>query len=384
MAVYWLCFAVSILLIGFTEKKQKVTFITASFFALLIPCLIAALRADTVGTDIGVYVKPMFEKARDANSFSEYWNSSWFCVWRLKFVYEHEFGFSALVYAASKLTGNLGGVLFCIQACTIVPIFTALALNKKNAPVWPGMLVYFLMYYNCTLNMMRQWMAMGVLLLVFQLLLQKKYWVCMILFCIAFLFHYSSLLLLPIVAVWWFLGRFNRCTLVQGRIRISAKTLMVILIFMVGVLVLLNLKLILQLIVQVGLSRFSSYLKGNDLSLMLGQVILRLPVILITLFSWRRLRKATPEAPFFLAMLLLDLLASQLVSIADYTLRISFFFSYFSILLVPYLFKYQKSRFEKTVVALIMIGYCVLYWLYFYVYLGAHETYPYYFSFMRY
>mgnify|MGYP003300167283 CR=1 FL=1 len=291
-----------------------------------------------------------------------------------------------LLQASTSLTpprlSSSSVATFSIQAFTIVPIFAALALNRKNAPVWPGMLVYYLLYYNSTLNMMRQWMAMGVLLLAFRLLLRKKYIGCLLMFCLAFSFHYSSLIFLPIVCVWWFLSRFKRCTLAEGRIQISTKTLMVVLIFALGVLVLMNLKLILQLVVQLGLDRFTNYLTGDALSLMMGQVILRLPLIGVAIFSWKRLRKATPEAAFYMAMLLMDLLAAQIVSIAKYALRISYFFACFSVLLVPYLFKYQKTRFEKTTVALILTGFYALYWVYFYVYTGAHETYPYRFSFM--
>ena len=383
MLVYWLTFIVSLLLIGFTEKKHKTVFAVAGITAVLIPCVIAALRADSVGTDIGVYVRPMFENARNCQSFSTYWNSSWFSIWHYKYVYEHEFGFSTLLYVVTKLTGNIGWVLFFIQAFTIFPIFAALSLNRRNAPVWPGMMVYYLLYYNSTLNMMRQWMAMGVLLLAFQLLLRKKYWGCLLLFVLAFSFHYSSLIFLPIVCVWWFLSRFKRHALAEGSVRVSSKTLMVVLIFVVGVLVLMNLKLILQLVVKLGLNRFANYLKGDKLSIMVGQIVLRLPIIGITIFSWKRLRKATPEAAYFLTTILLDLLSAQIVSIAKYALRISYFFACFSVLLVPYLFKYQKSRFEKTAVTIGLTGFYALYWVYFYVYTGAHETYPYYFRFMR-
>lgn len=383
MAVYLLSFFVSLVIIGFTEKKHKTTFTVAAIVALLIPCMVAALRTDAVGTDIRVYVRPMFENARNTTGFSDYWNSSWFSVWHYKYVYEHEFGFSFLLYAVTKLTGSMGCVLFAIQAFTVAPVFIALALDRKKAPVWPGMLVYYLLYYNSTLNMMRQWMAMGMLLLVFQLLRRKKYWGSLALFIVAFSFHYSSLIFLPIAAVWWFLGRFKKTRLVQGNFAISAKTLMVVLIFLLGILVLLNLKLILQLVVKLGLTRFTNYLKGGTLSLMVGQLVLRMPVIFITLLSWKRLRKATDEAPFLLAMLLLDLLAAQIVSIAKYALRISYFFACFGILLVPYLFRYQRSRFEKTVVGLSLTGFYGLYWYYFYVFTGAHETVPYYFSFIR-
>ncbi len=381
MAIYLLSFAVSLLLIGCSEKRRKEYFIFFSIIALLIPCLVAGLRAETVGTDVLVYVKPMVDAAKNADGFKEYWNSSWFSQWRDKFVYEHEIGFAAVVYMAVKLTGSLGLTLFVIQAVTVVPIFAALALNRKNAPVWPGMLVYYLMYYNSTLNMMRQWMAMGLLLLAFRMLLDKKYGWCMVYTAFAISFHYSAIIVIPIYLIWWFLGLFRKRTLVQGSIRVSGKMLMVLLIFAAGAVVLLNLDLVLRLMVAAGLGRFSNYLSGNSLSLLINQVILRLPVLCITLFSWKRLRKATPAAAFFLTMMLLDLLASQIASIAPYAFRIAFYFAQYAILAIPYLFKYQKTAFEKRSVALILIAYFTVYWLYTYLLIGAHETLPYQFSF---
>lgn len=383
MAVYLLSFAISLLLIGCNEKKRKEYFIFFSIIALLIPCLVAGLRAETVGTDVLVYVKPMVEAAENADSFKEYWNSSWFFEWRDKFVYEHEIGFAAVVYGAAKLTGSLGFVLFVIQAVTVVPIYAALALNRKNAPVWPGMLVYYLMYYNSTLNMMRQWMAMGLLLLAFRMLLDKKHGQCALYTALAVLFHYSAIIVLPIYLTWWFLGLFRKRTLVQGQIRVSSKMLMVLLIFAAGLVVLLNLDLVLRLMIAAGLGRFSNYLSGNSLSLLYNQVVIRMPVLCITLFSWQRFRKATPAAVFFLTMMLLDLLASQIASIAPYAFRIAFYFAQYAILAIPYLFKYQKTPFEKQAVALILVAFFTVYWLYNYVLIGAHETYPYEFAFMR-
>lgn len=383
MAIYLVSFALSMLLIACTEKRCKAYFVFFSFIALLIPCLLAGLRAETVGTDVTVYIKPMVEVARNADSFKEFWNGSWFHIWRDKFVYEHEIGFAALLFVVTKLTGNMGAVLFAIQAVTVVPIFTALALNRKNAPVWPGMLVYYLMYFNSTLNMMRQWMAMGLLLLAFRMLADKKYWKWLLFTLLAISFHYSAVIVVPIYLVWWFLGLFRKRTLAQGNLKISSRMLMVALIFCAGFVVIMNLGLVLKIMIAAGFGRFSNYLTGNGVYLLLTQVALRLPVLCVTLFSWKRLRNATPNAAFFLAMMLLDLLASQIASMSAYAFRIAFYFAMYAILAVPYLFKYQKSRFEKTLVALVLTAFFAAYWYYTYVLSGNHQTVPYAFQLLQ-
>ena len=382
MAIYLMSFAVSLLLIAFTEKRRKAYFIFFSIIALLIPCLVAALRAECVGTDILVYVKPMTQNAIGSNNFSHYWNSSWFSVWRDKFVYEHEIGFATLVYVVAKLTGNMGAVLFSIQAVTIVPIFVALAMNRKKAPVWLGMLMFYLMYFNSTLNMMRQWMAMGLLLLSFQLLLNKKYWLTAIFTVVAVLFHYSAVIILPVYFIWWFLQLFRKGTLVQGDIKVSSRMIIIIAVGLFGVVALMNVDLMLKLMIRLGFGRFSNYLSGNDLSILLGQVVLRIPVLGITAVSWKRFSKSTPHAGFFLTMMILDLLASQLSSVATYAFRISFYFAMFSLLAVPQLYACQKTPFEKKIVALGLSAFFLVYWYYTYCYVGAHETIPYVFEFL--
>lgn len=381
MAIYLISFAVSLLLIAFTEKRRKAYFCFFSIIALLIPCLVAALRAECVGTDILVYVKPMTENAIGSDNFSHYWNSSWFSVWRDKFVYEHEIGFAALVYIVAKLTGSMGAVLFCIQAVTIVPVFVALAMNRKKAPVWLGMLMFYLMYYNSTLNMMRQWMAMGILLLAFQLLLNKKYWQTLLCTLVAILFHYSAVIILPIYFIWWFLRLFRKGTLVQGDIKVSTRMVVIIVIGFVGVLALMNVDLLLKLMIRLGFGRFSNYLSGNALSILFGQIILRLPVLGVTVVSWKRFNKSSPHAGFFLTMMILDLLASQLTSIATYAFRISFYFAMFGLLAVPQVYTCQKTPFEKKIVGIGLSAFFLIYWYYTYSYIGAHETIPYVFNF---
>ena len=377
MAVYLIGFALSIFMIAISEKKHAKLFALCSVIALLIPCLIAAFRAVTVGTDVQVYVTRLTDAAMSSRSFSNYLNGSWWIGYRDQLISDYEIGFSGMVYVVAKLTHSLPAVLFTIQALVVVPIFTALARNRKKAPVWLGMLVFYLMFYNATLNMMRQWIAMAFLLLAFQMLSERKIFACGLFSLVALTFHLSAILVIPIYAIYWFLQIQRRMVFQLGQARITGRTLCALLISAVALLAIMNLHIILRILTALGIDRFNNYLEGNQIALLVGQVLMRMPPIALLLFNWKTLRKTNRHTVFFLAMLLLDVVAAQLISVDVYAFRIGQYFLQYIILAVPAMYASRKKSFERTLTVVIMIGYCLIYWYFTYVHQGRHETIPY-------
>lgn len=121
------------------------------------------MRADTIGTDVKVYVEPLYNAAKQSTGFSSYMNQRWYVIWRYMYVSKFEIGFTTLVYLIVKFGGSLGTVLFLIHALIVAPIYFGLKRMDKKYPIWLGMLVFYLMFYNTSLNMMRQWIAMAIL-----------------------------------------------------------------------------------------------------------------------------------------------------------------------------------------------------------------------------
>ena len=380
MAVYLIGFALSTFLIAISEKKHRNFFAFCSFFALLIPCLIAAFRATTVGTDVEVYVTRLTDAAISSTSFSNFRGGSWSIGYRDQLISDYEIGFSVMLYFVAKLTHSLPAVLFTIQALVILPIYTALARNRKKMPVWLGMLVFYLLFYNATLNMMRQWIAMPFLLLAFQMLAEKKYLRCAIFSAVSLLFHLSAILVIPVYVVYWFLQTQKHLVFQAGHVKITGRMLCALVICMVALAAVLNLHIILRLLTALGIDRFNNYLEGNQISLMISQVVLRLPPIALMLFNWKQLRKYTPHAVFFLAMLLLDVVAAQLISVDVYAFRIGHYFLQYIILAAPAMYACRKKGFERTLTVLLLIGYFLFYWYFTYVQEGRHATYPYIFN----
>lgn len=380
MAVYLIGFALAVGMAAVAQKRRRLTYLALSCGAVLILCLIAGLRAQTVGTDVTVYVKPLTRAAIMADDLKHFFSMHWFRDWHTIYVSEFEYGFSLLVYVIAKVTKSLGAVLFVLQALTIVPIYIAFSRRRKTFPVWLGVLVYCLLCYPITLNAMRQWMAIGFLVLAMQMLLEKKWGITLLLSVIAFVFHYSAIMMVLIYFVYWLLQRSQKTVLIHQRLSVKGPTMVVILLFLVALLAIMNLQLIVKLMTMVGLGRFNNYLDGEPLSLEIGQILWKLPLVLLFLMNWKDMNRYSKTAPFFLTMLLMDIVSNQLVSVDVIALRIGFYFSAYSLLWIPELCACQKPGVKRGFTVTVIIGYCLFYWWYQFIFCGRNETYPYVFS----
>ena len=377
MAVYLLGFALSLVLMSVAQKKKTGLFWLLSAIALLIPCLIAGLRERNVGTDVMVYVKQLTHSAMISDDWGEYFKTYWYYSWKNVYVMEYDLGFSFLVYVVTRLTNSLACVLFAIQAIMIIPIYISLSRNRRTLPVWIGMLVYFFFFYNATLNMMRQWVAMSFLLLAFQMLTEKKLGRTALFTGIAFWFHSPAIIILPLYGIYWLLGRLEGIEFAHNRLRISAPMLVVMVLGFLSVVALFCMPLILKILGLVGMSKFNNYLEGNQMALELNQIILRLPLFALFALNWKDMRLNCRQTPFFMAMLIFDTVASQLVSIDAMAFRIANYFALFSVLWLPRVCSCNRNRGVRVLSTVILIGYCLVYWYYIYVSQLRHETIPY-------
>ncbi len=380
MLIYLLCFTVSILLIAYAQNKRRLVFWSLSALALLIPCLLAAMRAQSVGTDVTVYVKPLTTVALAAKDLEEYFDGYWYSVWHNIYVQDYELGFSLLVYVVAKLTHSLGAVLFCIEALMIVPVYIALARNRKELPLWLGMLVFFLLYYNPTLNLMRQWIAMAFLLLSFQMLRERKLWLTVLFVAVAFLFHTTALIALPLFLLFWFFRLVRRSRFCQSNLTVRASSVVTGVLLLICILAVLNLSPITKLLSTLGLGYYNNYLTSDSIYLMPAQIIMRLPLLIVLLCSWKDLCHADGSAPFYMAMVLLDLVISQLSSVEPNAMRIGSYMAMYSIMWVPSAYRTWRPGFKRTVLTVLVIGYCLFYWYYNYVLSGRNQTVPYAFA----
>ena len=125
--IYIVCFLISCAFFLLSEKsKTKFARNILAIIAILLPCILAGLRADTIGTDLKVYVEPMYNAAKESHSLSAYMNQRWFVIWRYMYVNSFEIGFSLMVFLIQKLGGSFAMVLFFIQLLIVAPIYIGL------------------------------------------------------------------------------------------------------------------------------------------------------------------------------------------------------------------------------------------------------------------
>lgn len=186
--IYIIVFLLSVV---FTYLASRIRGRFALFFlsvlALLFPVLLAGFRNPTVGTDTQNYLT-FFDIAIGQSSLKNYIDS----------VPEIEIGYVVLTYLAAKITIFSQVYLIIVSAVIIIPVYMA-AFNLKNK-LSPAMVmgVFYLLFYNESLNLMRQYLAMGFILLAVSYLILNKKILYIIVMGIAISFHTTALLALPI------------------------------------------------------------------------------------------------------------------------------------------------------------------------------------------
>lgn len=149
--IYLAMFLTTTLLLYASSRCKGVLEALLATAGLLLPCLLAGLRDETIGTDVLSYAKWM---AIDAQNMGF-----------IDFIqYEAETansGWNVFTWITVNATGGLSGYLFCIEALCILPIYFGLR-HMCRAWEWAGILSWLLLWYAFSLNGMRQCAAMSI------------------------------------------------------------------------------------------------------------------------------------------------------------------------------------------------------------------------------
>lgn len=201
MLFYLIVFVVCI--IGFyisehlVKKQQKFSTIFA-FMSILIISLVAGLRGEDVGVDVKVYIINYCQIAQYMKKLSDVLNSSMLNI-------GGEIGFGLLLYICTRFKYSVQLILFFIQLLTVYPIYKACTLIKtkhEKFSITLGMATYLFLYFNNTLNNMRQSVAIAFMILGMSLItVNKKKIKNYIPFIIAIFFHKSSLIGIMLLAI---------------------------------------------------------------------------------------------------------------------------------------------------------------------------------------
>ncbi|MGJ3803086.1 EpsG family protein [Limosilactobacillus mucosae] len=375
MYVYLIAFLVSTTLFKcgdfFKEKNRWIV----DALGILLLCMVAGFRGISVGTDVSVYLRPSIDAAMYANNFVEYWHASWMPPngYRLMEISQFEFGYTLLIWIVTKLFHSIVMTQLVVELFIIYPIYFVLR-KAKNTSVWIGMLTFELMFFNASLNMIRQSMAVAVgLVAVFYWFNNDK--IKFLLFTVvAFFFHKSAVILFIVVGLYEFLYSKKRLK----NLKLEGSSYRLIIFSVIGTLVVFSSQYLTYLLKFIGLGQYANYM--SKASFLPNQILYYLPGLFLLIINWRVYKQSIDNYKFYILMIICTILAGQfytestVLSANQYGGRIALYFSMFQILAYAQAFK--KIRYKYSLLFVLII-YMLFYWWYHYAFLGIDMTVPY-------
>ena len=198
MIIYLITFLLSICFLAISLKSRRNIIISSLFWvlAIILPCLLAAFRGFSVGTDIDVYQKNAFLQAQKTEKLTDFLNI--------------RSNADPLYYLNTWISArffNIQVMFFLNELFVILPIFISFRIAKLrgNEQLLGAMIFYFFLY-NSTLNIARQSIALSFCVLAYCILANRNKKITgILLIVIASLFHQSALFFLILVAVYYFM-----------------------------------------------------------------------------------------------------------------------------------------------------------------------------------
>lgn len=377
MIIYIVCFIFS-LIFSYGYEKSNIKLLMA--ISLFFPVAIAAFRADIIGTDVQVYARQLYNIAINSKNFDEFLNMKWYAIWRFKEVSEFELGYTILVYLSAKLK-SFAFLLGCTQFLTIFPLYLSLNRykNRYKYIVTIGLSIYYLLFFNMSLNMMRQWIAMTMIMLAYVYLKDSKYVQSTIIFIIAVLFHRTAIIGLGVLITYVLLRKNKR----EIFLKFSTKRYNLNIVIFITIITLLITTVLsnsfrIMLTNLLGLSDYSTYVNGT-VAISINQIYTDIPVLLLFLMIWKR-RKNIEDYTFLTFCVFSNIVLSQLSSVMAYSSRIVLYISVFKMLIVPIYLNNLQGRLKKIITLILILLLYSIYWYYTYVIKGTDATVPYVFA----
>ena len=361
MLIYFCVFAIALffaIMAKQCEKRnRKKLSIFFSLISIIIPSLLAGFRASGVGTDTKVYIDWIFKETLSCNNINEVFNvinrtgvEPLYCI---------------VNYIVSRFSNSLTVIYFTLELIILglayIGIYKTSKYVKLSYPL--AYCLFLLIFFNKTLNMCRQSMAMAVCLFAIPYIINRdirKYFLCMI---IGFLFHRSIIIFLP---VYYIYNIATNDTRKNAFIRI-------VLLFVLLICVIFF-KQIVIILVNIGAlsSKYLNYVYhfGSKNNIKPIEIISEALILFICLLTKKNLIKNNVSNKFLVYLIELGFVAFLYGYNAAYSQRISYYFSIVIVLILPQIIGTIKDNKDKIMtLVLLMSSVCI----YSYIYYGKYQ-----------
>jgi hypothetical protein len=337
-------------------------FIAGSLLAVLPPILIAGLRDSTVGSDTDLYVIPIFNGiASNGQNLIEFIDSYPGMEW----------GYLLLTFVIAQLTDQSVFLLLSIHVLIILPLYmTAMKWREYLSPVL-FMFIYYMIFFQESLSIARQSIALSFSMLAFTFFLEKKYIKYVVFTLCAFLFHQTALVALSFPVFYYIVDRFS---IRQNYLSFLAGALMIVLFF-------LNFDSIMIWMIDNGYLdlKFLKYTTAdNEFIPVLGTANFLVKIVIIAYIVYIMVSYEYTFLKFFLVLAIFDMLFSLCALILQPLDRISLYYRLMTCISIPYIiynypviYSDEDTPYTRPIEGM----FCVLlfaYWFYVYM-LGNYD-----------
>lgn len=207
MVIYLITFILSCLFFSFATKTRGVVRFLWLSVSILIPSMLAGLRDESIGTDMGTYGISAWQEACCSSSLENYILGLTIAKGSM------EIGYLIMNWAVSRITNDIHFYMFFHQFFVLLFVLGAYWRLRKKIIPFMSLLIYFLFIYNMSLSMLRQMLAIAILMYGITYLLDNKkpkkrifYGCC----GFALLFHNSVIFIILIPLCKYLVSKFGK------------------------------------------------------------------------------------------------------------------------------------------------------------------------------
>lgn len=364
LSVFIITFIFSLIAEKNYKKNRKKVFYLTSAFVIIIPSIIAGIRASGIGTDTQIYVNWTFNSNIKASNISEALNFADYSG--------IELGYCLLNYYVSRFTDNFNVIYFVLEFVFLFfSYFGCVKISKKLSISFSyTFLIFMFLFYNKSLNLCRQSIAMSICLYSLTYIIERDWKNFFLLMFVAFNFHRSVILFIPLYFV------YKYCTTKNQNNKLIL--FLIVISILVGVLFF---KQIIILLVNIGVlsNKYLNYVykygSGNNIKLI--EIASQTSLLLLILFYNKYLTNKNEINKFLVYVTILSFVTFLIGFNATYSQRISYYYTYCSIFLLPQIVLSAKKGKDKLLNLFLSL---ILVFGYFYLYYGKYafdQTFPY-------
>lgn len=368
MIIYYLMMISSCGLIAVSSKFAKRSKFMILLASLIIPAFVAGARDAGVGTDTLVYGEKYFDIV---------------CNYGLKGLLLHtdcEWGYAAFIYIISLFTHEIFWEYFLIEFVIVSLTWISIVDFLEEGYRASAMLIYYLLFFPFSLNIMRQSIAMAIILFSLRFIKKRSFFKFILCMITAALFHKTSIVAVGVYFVYWIFDEqiySGKCSLKEifGSIKKHFRWPMVFIVIGLIVLIMINSRDIITFLHFYFNDFHAIYNNMNR-----GGSALRMTIYYVAMLSTVLLiiPKYSVDYKFFVCVMVLGIIFIQLKNVSTEVYRIALYYLYFAIIGFPKYFamicQYKWNRFLQNIVLIILLN---AYYIDFFMLQGYNQVFPY-------